>query len=64
MGIQPEDQQWVYEPFFRSESAMGVKGHGIGLSLVMNIVKIHHASLNLHSEPKKGSTFEIVFDVK
>ncbi|WP_224364160.1 sensor histidine kinase [Hyalangium versicolor] len=43
-GIAPEDLRRVFEPFYRTPSARaGKQGHGIGLSLVALVARVHHA---------------------
>jgi signal transduction histidine kinase len=36
-------------------------GHGLGLSLVNEIVKLHHGKIQLNSKPGEGSEFVISF---
>lgn len=54
-GIAKEDQERVFNPFFTSRE----KGTGLGLSLVKKIVSLHHGSIELQSEPGKGTRFTI-----
>ncbi|NIM99725.1 MAG: PAS domain S-box protein [candidate division Zixibacteria bacterium] len=54
-GIAKEDQERVFNPFFTSRE----KGTGLGLSLVKKIVSLHNGSIELQSEPGKGTTFAI-----
>jgi signal transduction histidine kinase len=48
-GIPENDIENVFQPFFRSEINRSVSGHGIGLSLVSNILKIHNGSIEIKS---------------
>lgn len=57
-GISPKDQKKIFREFYRSNSS--IKGHGIGLSFSMKIVKSHQGRINLSSEIEKGSTFCII----
>ena len=61
VGIREEDRQRIFEPFFQ---AMDNKpGTGIGLSIVKNIVDMHHGTIGVESEVGKGSTFTVVLPV-
>ncbi len=56
MGIPPELKHRIFEPFFTTK---GERGTGMGLSLVYNIVTAHHGSIEVESQPGKGSTFYV-----
>jgi signal transduction histidine kinase len=51
----------VFERFFRGgdELTRTVRGSGLGLALVREIVEAHHGNVRAESEPGKGSTFFI-----
>ena len=51
----------MFDKFHRGERAraMGIKGTGIGLAMVAEIVKAHRGRVSVESEPGKGSTFTI-----
>ena len=57
IGISQEDQELIFQPFHRGSNAQRVKGHGIGLSLVDRIVRLHRGVLSLHSEVGLGAVF-------
>jgi len=59
IGICIEDHENIFKPFYRGQNSNHVYGHGIGLSLVDNIIKIHNGSIELISEVNKGSIFKI-----
>ncbi|WP_221389788.1 sensor histidine kinase KdpD [Dyadobacter sp. NIV53] len=61
IGIAPEYQKKIFNQFFRIPygDVHNVKGFGIGLSYVKQIVRAHHWLLELQSELGKGSTFKI-----
>jgi signal transduction histidine kinase len=63
IGISPEDQHRIFSKFFRSDDDEVRKrsGHGLGLSLVNEIVKLHHGKIQLNSNPGEGSEFVISF---
>ncbi|MEQ9098900.1 MAG: HAMP domain-containing sensor histidine kinase [Imperialibacter sp.] len=64
IGIDEEEQELIFEPFHRGSNAQNIKGHGIGLSLVQRIVKLHEGTLTLMSKKGKGSTFTLTLPVK
>lgn len=64
IGISRNNRKKVFRSFFRSAEAPVVKGHGIGLAFVRQIVKIHGGKLDLQSVPEKGSTFTITLPNK
>ena len=61
VGIKPEEIDKVFERFYRGgdELTRTVKGSGLGLTLVKQIVKAHHGTVHVESEPGRGSTFSI-----
>jgi len=59
IGIAPEHQKKVFEPFYRVDSGRTDAGEGLGLSIVAHIVTRHNGRIWLESEPGKGSKFNI-----
>jgi two-component system, OmpR family, phosphate regulon sensor histidine kinase PhoR len=66
IGIPLSEHTLIFGKFQRGEEARkrGVKGTGIGLAMVEEIVAAHHGRVKLDSEPGKGSTFTIVLPVR
>ena len=59
IGISEENQNKIFDRFFRSEDAdvQKVAGTGLGLSIVRSLVEMHGGHLQLESKPGQGSTF-------
>ena len=56
-GISDEDSKNIFEPFFTTK-AEG-KGVGLGLSVVYGIITKHNGSVDVESEPGKGTSFVV-----
>ena len=58
IGIDAEDQEAIFDRFFRVENRVHtLEGTGLGLSIVRNIIEKHHSSVHLVSEVGIGTTF-------
>ncbi len=59
IGIAPGFHDKIFEKLYRvpQQNRHDVKGHGLGLSYVADVVKQHQGKIALVSEPGKGSTF-------
>ena len=64
IGISAEDLPHVFEPFFRARNAQTISGHGIGLSLISKIVKIHQGNITVNSVENQGTTVEVTLPYK
>jgi len=60
-GIPKLELPFVFEPFYRGQHKAEVKGYGIGLALVKQIIILHQAKISVSSESGFGSNFEIIF---
>ena len=59
-GIQPEEEERVFEPFYRSQQQRRFPmGLGLGLTIARDLVKAHGGTLQLDSTPGSGSCFTI-----
>lgn len=59
IGIPAEDQSKIFEPFHRGSNTQNIKGHGIGLSMVKHIIKLHNGTIQLNSVQNSGTTIVI-----
>lgn len=60
-GIEPEDLQRIFEPFFTSGKAKGV---GLGLTITHDIVERHGGQLTITSPPGSGAMIEVWLPMK
>ncbi|WP_445156111.1 sensor histidine kinase [Arthrobacter sp. Hor0625] len=60
-GLSPEDQERVFERFYRVDSARSrhTGGTGLGLSIVKHVMANHGGEVTVWSQPGQGSTFTI-----
>ncbi|WP_241386497.1 sensor histidine kinase [Rhodococcus sp. CH91] len=62
IGIAKEDQERVFERFFRVDKARSraTGGTGLGLAIVKHVAANHHGEITLWSKPGTGSTFTLL----
>ncbi|MCW3788187.1 HAMP domain-containing sensor histidine kinase [Plebeiibacterium sediminum] len=61
IGISDADLKHIYQPFYRAKDVLQTQGHGIGLSLVDKIVKLHKGEIKIDSQVNTGTTITICF---
>jgi heavy metal sensor kinase len=61
LGLSPEDRAHLFEPFFRSAEARrrGYPGVGLGLTVVRRIAAAFGGTIDVQSEPGRGSIFTL-----
>lgn len=59
MGIEKEDQEKIFEPFHRTNSAGAIQGTGLGLSIVKKAVELQEGTVEVDSEIGKGTKIKI-----
>jgi signal transduction histidine kinase len=56
VGMSPETKARIFDPFFTTRSG----GRGLGLAVVMGVVKGHRGALTVESSPGAGTTFRVL----
>ena len=56
-GMTPEVQERIFEPFFTTRGHGG--GSGLGLPVVLGVVKSYEGAIIVYSEPGRGSVFNV-----
>ena len=66
IGIAEEEQQRIWDDYYRTAEAraLGTRGSGLGLSLVSHIMNAHGGETRLTSKPGEGSEFTLAFPLE
>jgi K+-sensing histidine kinase KdpD len=59
IGISPEEQVRLYEPYYRSENVESIVGTGLGLPIVKKCVDRHQGEIFVDSKVGVGTTFTV-----
>ena len=64
IGIDPKDQERIFERFYRVDKSHSKKtgGTGLGLAIVKHIVEYHKGAIRLSSEIGKGTIIEVILN--
>lgn len=64
IGISEEDQQHLFERFFRAKNAANIQGTGLGLHIVAKYLQLMNGRIKMSSKIDEGSTFTIFIPQK
>nr|WP_306173679.1 ATP-binding protein [Limnobacter humi] len=66
MGISPDKQQQLFEPFTQLHSDMATRfgGAGLGLTIVKALAELMHGSISVESQVNQGSRFTLLLPMK
>ncbi|MGI2902834.1 ATP-binding protein [Tolypothrix sp. VBCCA 56010] len=63
IGITPEDQQHLFESFYRASNVGNIPGTGLGLAIVKQCVDLHGGKIAVKSEVGVGTTFIVTLPI-
>ncbi|MCX6225270.1 MAG: ATP-binding protein [Bacteroidia bacterium] len=65
IGISPAEVPKIFQRFYQSENKMVTerRGSGLGLTLVKHITEAHNGTIQVESEPGKGSIFSVILPI-
>ncbi len=63
IGLSTQEMTKAFERFWRADEARSVRGHGLGLALVKQIVNLHLGKVELVSRERKGITVTVLLPV-
>ncbi len=63
VGIPAADVPHIFEPFYRADNVMTVKGIGLGLALTQRIVTMHRGQIKVDSVERKGTVMTVIFPI-
>lgn len=61
IGISKEDQEHLFERFFRAANAINIQGTGLGLHIVAKYAELMNGTISCKSETDKGTEFTVSF---
>jgi PAS domain S-box-containing protein len=61
IGMTPEQCARVSERFYRADASGAIPGSGLGMSIVQEIVELHHGKLQIESQAGQGTTVTLLF---
>lgn len=63
IGIPQSELQHIFEPFFRASNTQDFEGHGVGLPLTLNIIRLHKGSIGIRSQENEGTEIQVFLPI-
>jgi signal transduction histidine kinase/ligand-binding sensor domain-containing protein/DNA-binding response OmpR family regulator len=63
-SIEKDELEKIFQLFYQSASGKQNVGMGIGLALTKELVNLHHGSINVNSDPEKGTCFGVCLPIQ
>ncbi len=63
VGMNKKTMERIFEPFFTTKKNSRIRGSGLGLTMVYNIIHDHGGFIDVYSELKTGSVFNVYLPV-
>jgi signal transduction histidine kinase len=64
IGIPKEEQEYLFERFFRAKNVTNIQGTGLGLNIVGKYLETMKGQIEFKSELGKGTTFNIKIPIQ
>ncbi|WP_207430338.1 sensor histidine kinase [Sabulibacter ruber] len=59
IGIPEEELPYIFVPFFRASNTTDFEGHGVGLPLSLNIIRLHKGSIGILTQEGSGTEIRV-----
>ncbi len=60
IGIPENDQEMLFEPFFRAKNAENIQGTGLGLNITKRLIQIMGGTIDYETKENEGTIFTII----
>lgn len=64
IGITEEEQEMIFERYYRATNTEDIQGTGLGMAIAHDIIKAHEGTITLNSELNKGTEISISMNRK
>lgn len=64
IGIEKEKIEHIYDKFYQADTSHSTLGNGLGLAIVLEIIKLYNGTIEVSSEVNKGTTFIVTLPLK